>query len=199
VRAAGAAGRHLGQLRRGVQARLRRGRAGAGRGTAAGAALRRPGADELPRDRPRVPRHHDRTRGGAPGGQPAVQFVEQDAKVTLSATQSAPTWGLDRIDQRSLPLSTTYTYGPARGVTAYVLDTGIRISQAEFAGRARYGWDFIGKRAKADDCNGHGTHVAGTIGGTKYGVAKDVNLVAVRVLDCQGSGRTRRSSTASTG
>jgi subtilisin family serine protease len=119
---------------------------------------------------------------------PAVQFVEQDAKVTLAATQAGPTWGLDRIDQRSLPLSTTYTYGPARGVTAYVLDTGIRISQAEFAGRARYGWDFIGKRAKADDCNGHGTHVAGTIGGTKYGVAKDVNLVAVRVLDCNGSG-----------
>jgi subtilisin family serine protease len=119
---------------------------------------------------------------------PAVQFVEQDAKVTLSATQTGPTWGLDRIDQRSLPLSSSYTYGPARGVTAYVLDTGIRISQAEFAGRARYGWDFIGKTAKADDCNGHGTHVAGTIGGTKYGVAKDVNLVAVRVLDCNGSG-----------
>jgi subtilisin family serine protease len=119
---------------------------------------------------------------------PAVQFVEQDAKVTLSATQSGPTWGLDRIDQRSLPLSTTYTYGSAHGVTAYVLDTGIRISQNEFAGRARYGWDFIGKDAKAEDCNGHGTHVAGTVGGTKYGVAKDVSLVAVRVLDCKGSG-----------
>ena len=119
---------------------------------------------------------------------PAVQFVEQDAKVTLSATQTGPTWGLDRIDQRSLPLSKTYTYGTAHGVTAYVLDTGIRLSQNEFAGRARSGWDFIGRDAKAEDCNGHGTHVAGTIGGTKYGVAKDVNLVAVRVLDCQGSG-----------
>jgi subtilisin family serine protease len=119
---------------------------------------------------------------------PAVQFVEQDAKVTLSATQTGPTWGLDRIDQRSLPLSSTYTSGSAHGVTAYVLDTGIRLSQKEFAGRARYGWDFIGRDAKAEDCNGHGTHVAGTVGGTKYGVAKDVNLVAVRVLDCQGSG-----------
>jgi subtilisin family serine protease len=119
---------------------------------------------------------------------PAVQFVEQDAKVTLAATQTGPTWGLDRIDQRSLPLTTTYTYGSARGVTAYVLDTGIRLSQHEFTGRARYGWDFIGRDAQAEDCNGHGTHVAGTIGGTKYGVAKDVNLVAVRVLDCKGSG-----------
>jgi subtilisin family serine protease len=119
---------------------------------------------------------------------PAVQFVEQDAKVTLSATQTGPTWGLDRIDQRSLPLSRTYTYGSARGVTAYVLDTGIRLSQTEFAGRARSGWDFVGKDATAEDCNGHGTHVAGTIGGTKYGVAKDVSLVAVRVLDCKGSG-----------
>jgi subtilisin family serine protease len=127
-------------------------------------------------------------QAGRLAANPAVQFVEQDAKVTLSATQTGATWGLDRIDQRSLPLSSSYTYGPARGVTAYVLDTGIRISQAEFAGRARYGYDFIGKTAKADDCNGHGTHVAGTIGGTKYGVAKDVNLVAVRVLDCNGSG-----------
>jgi subtilisin family serine protease len=119
---------------------------------------------------------------------PAVQFVEQDARVTLSATQTAPTWGLDRIDQRSLPLSRSYTYGSGRGVTAYVLDTGVRLSQTEFAGRVRYGWDAIDKDATAQDCNGHGTHVAGTIGGTKYGVAKDVNLVAVRVLDCSGSG-----------
>ena len=119
---------------------------------------------------------------------PAVQFVEQDAKVSLSATQTGPTWGLDRVDQRSLPLSKTYTYGSARGVTAYVLDTGIRQTQTEFAGRARSGWDLIGKDATAEDCNGHGTHVAGTIGGTRYGVAKDINLVAVRVLDCKGSG-----------
>jgi subtilisin family serine protease len=119
---------------------------------------------------------------------PAVQFVEQDARVSLSATQTSPTWGLDRIDQRSLPLSKTYTSGSAANVTAYVLDTGIRLSQSEFANRARYGWDYIDKDATAQDCNGHGTHVAGTIGGKTYGVAKNVNLVGVRVLDCKGSG-----------
>ena len=119
---------------------------------------------------------------------PSVQFVEQDATVTLSATQTNPTWGLDRTDQRSLPLSKTYTYGSAANVTAYVLDTGIRLTQSEFAGRASYGWDFIDKDSTAQDCNGHGTHVAGTIGGKTYGVAKDVKLVAVRVLDCTGSG-----------
>jgi subtilisin family serine protease len=121
---------------------------------------------------------------------PAVQFVEQDAQVRLSGTQSGATWGLDRSDQRSLPLSKTYTYGTASNVTAYVLDTGIRLSQSEFGGRARYGYDFIDKTAnpKNQDCNGHGTHVAGTIGGKTYGVAKDVKLVAVRVLDCTGNG-----------
>jgi subtilisin family serine protease len=124
---------------------------------------------------------------------PAVQFVEQDAVASLSGTQTGATWGLDRADQRSLPLSKTYTYGTASSVTAYVLDTGIRLSQSEFGGRARYGYDFINKvanpqTAAAQDCQGHGTHVAGTIGGKTYGVAKDVKLVAVRVLDCNGSG-----------
>jgi subtilisin family serine protease len=121
---------------------------------------------------------------------PAVQFVEQDARVRLSGTQTGATWGLDRVDQRSLPLSNTYTSGTASKVTAYVLDTGIRLSQSEFGGRARYGYDFIDKTANPanQDCNGHGTHVAGTIGGRTYGVAKDVKLVAVRVLDCKGSG-----------
>jgi subtilisin family serine protease len=119
---------------------------------------------------------------------PAVQFVEQDAKVTLAATQANPAWGLDRIDQRTLPLSKTYTYGTAAKVTAYVLDTGIQISHSQFEGRAANGWDFIDKDKVANDCNGHGTHVAGTIGGKTYGVAKDVKLVGVRVLDCQGSG-----------
>jgi subtilisin family serine protease len=119
---------------------------------------------------------------------PAVSYVEQDAKVSMAATETNATWGLDRIDQRSLPLSGTYTYGSAAGVTAYVIDTGIRITETDFGSRASYGWDFIGNDSIASDCNGHGTHVAGTIGGTKYGVAKDVKLVAVRVLDCDGSG-----------
>jgi subtilisin family serine protease len=119
---------------------------------------------------------------------PAVDYVEQDATVRMADTQTAPVWGLDRIDQTSLPLSTTYTYRSAADVTAYVLDTGIRTSHTEFGGRASSGWDFIDQDATAQDCNGHGTHVAGTIGGTTYGVAKDVKLVGVRILDCTGSG-----------
>jgi subtilisin family serine protease len=120
----------------------------------------------------------------------AVNYVEQDAIVDLAATttQPDPAWGLDRIDQPALPLSTSYTAGSAAGITAYVLDSGIRISHQEFGGRASNGWDFIEKDPVANDCNGHGTHVAGTIGGSTYGVAKDVKLVAVRVLDCKGSG-----------
>ncbi|GAA2550101.1 serine protease [Winogradskya consettensis] len=121
---------------------------------------------------------------------PAVDYVEQDATVRLAdvQTQNDPVWGLDRVDQTSLPLSKTYTYRSASKVTAYVLDTGIRINHQEFGGRATNGWDFIDNDATAQDCNGHGTHVAGTIGGKTYGVAKDVNLVAVRVLNCQGVG-----------
>ncbi|MFI7596972.1 S8 family serine peptidase [Actinoplanes sp. NPDC049681] len=121
---------------------------------------------------------------------PAVAYVEQDAVATLAdvSTQASPVWGLDRIDQPALPLSKTYTYRSASNVTAYVLDTGIRTSHSEFGGRARNGWDFIDNDGIAQDCNGHGTHVAGTIGGKTYGVAKDVNLVGVRVLDCAGSG-----------
>jgi subtilisin family serine protease len=119
---------------------------------------------------------------------PAVDYVEQDATVRMADTQTGPVWGLDRIDQTSLPLSKTYTYRSASNVTAYVLDTGIRISHSEFGGRARNGWDFIDKDSTAQDCHGHGTHVAGTVGGKTYGVAKDVKLVGVRVLDCRGSG-----------
>jgi subtilisin family serine protease len=97
---------------------------------------------------------------------------------------------LDRIDQRTLPLNAAYTYSTtASNVHAYIIDTGIRTTHADFGGRATSGFDSI-NGGPAEDCNGHGTHVAGTVGGSKYGVAKNVHLVAVRVLDCQGSGTT---------
>jgi subtilisin family serine protease len=121
---------------------------------------------------------------------PGVQMVEQDRFVHLDSTvQTNPTWGLDRIDQRSRTRS--YSYRPTddgSAVTAYVIDTGIRITHHEFAGRASYGWDFVGNDRNANDCQGHGTHVAGILGGTHYGVAKHVNLVALRVLNCKGAG-----------
>jgi subtilisin family serine protease len=123
-------------------------------------------------------------------GDPEVAYVEQDQVVSSDATtQPNATWGLDRIDQRSLPLSTTYTYtGTGSGVVAYIIDTGIRTTHAEVAGRATRGFDAFTDGQAGNDCNGHGTHVAGTVGGTTYGVAKGVALVAVRVLDCGGSG-----------
>ncbi|MFW6690915.1 S8 family peptidase [Streptomyces sp. MAR4 CNX-425] len=122
---------------------------------------------------------------------PRVAYVEQDAVVTTAATQADATWGLDRIDQRDLPLSTTYTYDTtAPDVTAYIIDTGIRTGHDEFGGRASVGTDTVGDGRNGQDCNGHGTHVAGTVGGSTYGVAKEADLVAVRVLNCNGSGST---------
>src|SRR5512133_1294148 len=122
---------------------------------------------------------------------PNIEFIEADQEITLDTTQSPATWGLDRIDQRRLPLNNAYTYNfTGSGVTAYIIDTGIRISHTQFGGRAVYGYDFVDNDSTASDCNGHGTHVAGTIGGSTYGVAKAVRLVAVRVLNCSGSGTT---------
>lgn len=122
---------------------------------------------------------------------PNVEFIEADQVITIDATQSPATWGLDRIDQRALPLNNSYTYKfTGAGVTAYIIDTGIRVTHNEFGGRATSGYDFVDNDANADDCNGHGTHVAGTVGGGTYGVAKGVSLVAVRVLNCAGSGTT---------
>ena len=116
-----------------------------------------------------------------------VAFVEEDAVVHLDATQTNPPWGLDRIDQRSRPLSGTYTFNrTGAGVFAYVIDTGILTSHTQFGGRAANVFDAFG--GNGQDCNGHGTHVAGTIGGSTYGVAKSVNLRGVRVLNCSGSG-----------
>ncbi|MGH7460863.1 MAG: S8 family peptidase, partial [Longimicrobiales bacterium] len=120
---------------------------------------------------------------------PNVVLIEPDRVLTIDASQPNATWGLDRIDQRDLPLGTTYEYTPTgAGVRAYVIDTGIRTTHSDFGGRASVGFDALG--GNGDDCNGHGTHVAGTIAGTTWGVAKAAQLVAVRVLNCQGSGST---------
>ena len=119
---------------------------------------------------------------------PNVAYVEQDQVARAFVEQTNATWGLDRSDQRTLPLSGTYSYTPTgSGVTVYIIDTGIRYDHAEFGGRAVSGYDVV-DGGTADDCNGHGTHVAGTVGGATYGIAKSVALVGVRVLDCAGSG-----------
>ncbi len=120
---------------------------------------------------------------------PRVEFVEEDGVVSLGTTQTGATWGLDRIDQRDLPLNGTYTYTPTgTGVKVYIIDTGIRATHTQFAGRVISGFTAINDGLGSNDGNGHGTHVAGTVGGSTYGVAKNVTLVAVRVLDSQGNG-----------
>lgn len=120
-----------------------------------------------------------------------VKYVEEDGFVTADTTQTNATWGLDRIDQASLPLSTTYTYyKTGSGVNVYIIDTGIRSTHNDFSGRVKSGYTAINDGRGTSDCNGHGTHVSGTVGGTTYGVAKQVNLYPVRVLNCFGSGTT---------
>ena len=127
--------------------------------------------------------------------EPDVAYVEQDQRLYPADTQeNPPAWGLDRIDQRTRPLDHAYSYDTeaGAGVTAYVIDTGIRISHTDFGGRASYGWNFADNNSIASDCLtspdptivGHGTHVAGILGGTRYGVAKRVHLVSLKVFDC---------------
>ncbi|MGH8076889.1 MAG: S8 family peptidase, partial [Lysobacter sp.] len=118
---------------------------------------------------------------------PRVAFVEEDGRVDLDATQTNATWGLDRVDQRDRPLNSTYIYDyTASNVRAYVIDSGIRASHSDFGGRVSGGFTAINDGRGSSDCNGHGTHVAGTIGGATWGVAKAVRLVPVRVFGCTG-------------
>jgi subtilisin family serine protease len=118
---------------------------------------------------------------------PNVVRIEEDGLAHVEATQYNPPWGLDRIDQTNLPLSTSYTYNTtAPGVSAYIIDTGIYATHTQFGGRAVNVYDALG--GNGTDCNGHGTHLAGTVGSVSYGVAKSVRLRGVRVLNCSGSG-----------
>ncbi|MFI6823295.1 S8 family serine peptidase [Micromonospora sp. NPDC050187] len=120
---------------------------------------------------------------------PAVALVEQNHTVRTTATQVNAPWNLDRIDQRTTPLNGWYSYtSTGFGVTAYIIDSGIRHTHVEFGGRAGQGYDAVDGALPADDCNGHGTQVAGIVGGRTYGVAKEVRLVPVRIMDCAGGG-----------
>ncbi|WP_336002578.1 S8 family peptidase [Acinetobacter pittii] len=121
---------------------------------------------------------------------PNVLSVENDTIMKIDATtQSNPDWGLDRIDQKTLPLNSAYSYlQTGSGTTAYIVDTGILSTHQQFSGRVLSGYTAISDGNGTTDCNGHGTHVAGTVGGSTYGVAKNVSLVPIRILGCDGSG-----------
>ena len=120
---------------------------------------------------------------------PSVAYVEQDQTVSLTGSESNATWGLDRIDQADRPLDTVYNFNyTGAGVNAFIIDTGIRADHVEFSGRVIGGYSAVSDNNGTNDCNGHGTHVAGTVGGTAWGVAKEAKLSPVRVLDCRGSG-----------
>ncbi|HYP01059.1 MAG TPA: S8 family peptidase, partial [Pyrinomonadaceae bacterium] len=119
---------------------------------------------------------------------PQIEYVEEDVLVEGAAVQSSPTWALDRIDQRNLPLNASYSYADSgAGVNAYVIDSGIRMTHQEFGARAAFAFDNVGDGRNGTDCNGHGTHVAGIIGGNTYGVAKGAKLWSVRVLNCSNA------------
>ncbi|AZP29186.1 S8 family peptidase [Acinetobacter pittii] len=121
---------------------------------------------------------------------PKVVSIENDTIMKVDATtQSNPDWGLDRIDQRNLPLDSAYSYlQTGSGTTAYIVDTGILSTHQQFSGRVLSGYTAISDGNGTSDCHGHGTHVAGTVGGSTYGVAKNVSLVPIRILGCDGSG-----------
>jgi subtilisin family serine protease len=116
-----------------------------------------------------------------------VAFVEEDGMVFLNPTQSGATWGLDRIDQRNRPLNGTYVYAnTATNVRAYIIDSGVRASHSQFGGRVSGGASYINDGRGTNDCNGHGTHVAGTVAGSIHGVAKGARIVPIRVFGCTG-------------